>query len=206
VLNIELLLRSQLVKDALSAVLIAAGFSVFNERDPDNRCGIVIIDVDDCRDREFVQLLRQRGARVVALADEPGSRGSSAAEIMPLSGVLTHEVSADDLVQALRRIGAGERVFPDDWVLQPGAPTPSSDIELQSANGRLSASERQLLGHVVAGHSDTEIAHRLGMTEGAVKLDLKALFSKIKVDNRTQATIWSLTNLPELDPNPHGFV
>jgi len=205
-LDVELLLRSRLVKDVLSAVLIAAGFSVVHETDPDNCYKIVIIDFDDWRDWELVQLLQSRGAKVVVLADEAGSRGSSAAEITPLSGVLTHELSATALVQALRRIGAGERVFPDDWLLQQSLPTPSPGIELQSASGRLSPSERQMLAHVVEGHSDTVIARHLGMTEPAVKLDFKALFSKIGVDNRTQATIWSLTSLPELDPKPRSFV
>jgi len=204
-LDVELLLHSRLVKDALSAVLIAAGFSVVRETDPDNCYKIVVIDFDDCREWELVQLRQSRGAKVVALADEAGSRGSSAAEITPLSGVLTHELSATALVQALRRIRAGERVFPDDWLLQQSAPAPSPRIEPRS-NGRLSPSERQMLAHVVEGHSDTVIAHHLGMTEAAVKLDLKALFSKIGVDNRTQATIWSLTSLPKLDPTPRGFV
>jgi DNA-binding NarL/FixJ family response regulator len=195
-LDVELLLRSRLVKDTLSAVLIAAGFSVIHENDQDNYYKIVIIDFDDCRDWELVQLLQSRGAKVVALADETGSRGSSAT---PLSGVLTHNLSANAFVQALHRIGAGERLFPDDWFLQQSAPTPSPRIEL-------SPSERQMLAHVVEGRSDTVIARHLGMTEAAVKLDLKALFSKIGVDNRTQATIWALANLPELDPKPRGFV
>jgi DNA-binding NarL/FixJ family response regulator len=37
-----------------------------------------------------------------------------------------------------------------------------------------------------------------------VKVHLKNLLHKIRVDNRTQAAIWALSNLPE--PGAAGFV
>ena len=37
------------------------------------------------------------------------------------------------------------------------------------------------------------------MTEATVKVHLKSVLRKISVENRTQAAIWALGNLPELD-------
>jgi two-component system, NarL family, nitrate/nitrite response regulator NarL len=204
--SIELLLRSRLVNEALSAVLIEAGFFVVRDQDPDNCCTIVIIDFHASTDRQLVQLLQCRSAKIVALTNEADSLAMNTADITPLSGVLTHELSADDVVRSLRRIGAGERLFPDGWVPRQSQSESSPGSPPQAAGVRLSPSECQLLARVVEGHSDKMIAHRLGVTEATAKLQLKSLLGKIRVDNRTQATIWALTNPPELDPNPRGFV
>jgi two-component system nitrate/nitrite response regulator NarL len=40
------------------------------------------------------------------------------------------------------------------------------------------------------------IARELGITEAVVKVHLKRLLRKIRVENRTQAAIWALANLP----------
>jgi two-component system, NarL family, nitrate/nitrite response regulator NarL len=203
--SIELLLRSRLVKETLSAVLIEAGFFVVREEDRADYHTIVIIDFDDCKDREIIGLFQSRGAKIVALTSEAGNLAINPADITPLSGVLTHELSANDVVRSLRRIGTGERLFPDGWVPRQSLPKPSPGGPPQSAGVRLSPSECRLLAHIVEGHSDKAIAHQLGMTEATAKLQLKSLLGKIRVDNRTQATIWALTNLPELDPTPRGF-
>ena len=61
----------------------------------------------------------------------------------------------------------------------------------------LSPRERQVIVHVLSGHPDKVIAQDLGMTEAAAKAQLESLLRKVNVDNRTQATIWALKNLPE---------
>ena len=42
------------------------------------------------------------------------------------------------------------------------------------------------------------IARHLGMAEATAKVYLQSLLRKIKVENRTQAAIWALSNFPEL--------
>jgi two-component system, NarL family, nitrate/nitrite response regulator NarL len=56
-----------------------------------------------------------------------------------------------------------------------------------------------VLFHVLEGHSNKVIAQHFGMTEAAAKVRLERLLCKIRVDNRTQAAIWALANLPESD-------
>jgi DNA-binding CsgD family transcriptional regulator len=70
----------------------------------------------------------------------------------------------------------------------------------------LSPSERELLLQVVEGHSTKRIAWHLGVNEITAKINLKSVLRKIRVNNRTQAAIWALDNLPELDPTPRGSV
>jgi two-component system nitrate/nitrite response regulator NarL len=69
----------------------------------------------------------------------------------------------------------------------------------------LSLREREVLLQVVDGHSTKRIAWHLGVSEATAKANLKSLMRKIRVNNRTQAAIWALDNLAELDPSPLGF-
>jgi len=61
----------------------------------------------------------------------------------------------------------------------------------------LSLQEREILSHVLEGHPNAVISRQLAISETAAKRRLKRLLRKIKVDNRTQATIWALANLSE---------
>ena len=115
--GIELLLRSRLVKESLSAILTEAGFLISCRPDLDNDNIIVVIDFEDYKDREAIRAHQSRGVKIVVLADGADNLGMSADEIAPLSGVLTHELSAKAFVQSLRLICSGERVFPRDVAL-----------------------------------------------------------------------------------------
>jgi two-component system, NarL family, nitrate/nitrite response regulator NarL len=199
VFKIQLLLRSPLLKEALSAILTEAGFAVSHNPNFDNGEAIVVIDFDDCKDQEAVRAHQSRGAKIVALAGRSDSLNMSVDDIAVLSGVLTHELPASAFVQSLRLIGSGERVFPRDVALAR-APSPHPPGTAPRSGGiRLSPREREVLALLVEGHSNKVIAHRLGMTEATVKVHIKSILRKIGVENRTQAAVWALANLPELD-------
>jgi two-component system nitrate/nitrite response regulator NarL len=204
--KIELSLRSRLVRDTLSAVLSAAEFLVLDGPDSDNRDTIVIIDRDDPRDPETVRAHQARGLKIVLLASDADRLELNDLQIAPLSGVLTYDLSADTLVQCLRLICSGERVFPRDVVLERNSIAQLSSTKPQSDGVRLSPREREVLLRVVEGHPNKVIAWQLHIAEATVKVHLKSLQRKIRVSNRTQAAIWALANLPELDPTPRGFV
>jgi two-component system nitrate/nitrite response regulator NarL len=207
--KIELLLRSLLARDALSAVLTGAGFSVSREQDQCDDNVTVIIDVDDCQDPEILQAHQQRGVKIVVLAKDTDSLEMDQDQIAALSGILTYGLSADAFVRSLRLICSGQRVFPRNLVLRPKPQAPSSRTEHRSNGDYLSPREREVLAHLVAGHSNRAIAQHLGTAEATVKVHLKSLLRKINAGNRTQAAIWALSNLPDLpkwDATPCGFV
>jgi two-component system, NarL family, nitrate/nitrite response regulator NarL len=205
VTKIELLLRLRLVKDALSSVLIDAGFAVFQELTRGDNDTIVLIDFDGYKDPESVSIHQSRGVKIVALMSKADSLEIAFDEIAPLSGILTYDLSADTFVRSLLLISSGERVFPHDLSLRRKSARPPS--EDRSNDARLSPREKEILSHLVAGHSNKLIARHLGITEATVKVHLKHMLRKIRVENRTQAAIWALANLPEPEPDttPHGF-
>jgi two-component system, NarL family, nitrate/nitrite response regulator NarL len=205
VTKIELLFGLRLVRDALSSVLMDAGFAVFQELTQGDNDTIVLIDFDGCKDPESVSTHQSRGVKIVALMSKADSLEIEFDEIAPLSGILTYDLSADTFVRSLLLISSGERVFPHDLSLRRKSARPPS--EDRSNDSRPSPREKEILSHLMAGHSNKLIARHLGITEATVKVHLKHVLRKIRVENRTQAAIWALANLPEPKPDttPHGF-
>jgi two-component system nitrate/nitrite response regulator NarL len=195
--KVELLLRLRLVKDALSSVLMGAGFTVFVEPIQGDNETVAVINFEDCKDPEIVSALQSRGVKIVALMSKADSREIAFDEITPLSGILTYDLSAAALVQSLLLIASGERVFPHYLAFErkPAITSP----EHQSDAVRLSPREKEILSSLVAGHPNKLIARYLGIAEATVKVHLKSVQRKIRVENRTQAAIWALANLPEVD-------
>jgi two-component system, NarL family, nitrate/nitrite response regulator NarL len=203
-LKIELLLRSRLIKEALSSMLTTDGFSVSREQDRHDDHVTVIIDIDIYRETELIDAHRANGDKVVVLASGADTLEMDDERIGVLSGILTYDLSGEAFLRSLRLICAGERVFPRD--LAPGRRLPLPvDGEARSDRNRLSPREREVLSHLLVGHANKVIARQLGTSEATVKVHLKNLLRKIKVDNRTQAAIWALSNLPELQPASRGF-
>jgi DNA-binding NarL/FixJ family response regulator len=127
-------------------------------------------------------------------------------ETSKLSKAALHEL--DRSLEFLQHLCAGERVFPGDLALGLKPNVPSSRTE-HRFDSDLAPGEWELLAHLVAGRSNKTIAQHLGIAEATVKVHLKNLLRSIKVDNRTQAAVWALSNLPdlpELDATPRGFV
>jgi two-component system, NarL family, nitrate/nitrite response regulator NarL len=195
-LTIELLLRSRLVKDALASVAIEAGFSVSHEVVPGAKDTIALIDFDDCADQEVIGAHQRRGAKLVVLAHVADTVEVSPDAIVPLSGFLTYDLSAAAFMRCLRLICCGERVLPNDLALGKKAPGPSPNSESRFGGDHLSPREKEILSHVVEGDSNKKIARHLNIAEATVKVHLKSVLRKIRVENRTQAAIWALSNLP----------
>jgi two-component system, NarL family, nitrate/nitrite response regulator NarL len=198
--KIELLLRFRLVNDALSSVLRDAGFTVFHEPTPSDDETIVLVDFEDCRAPESLSAYRSRAVKIVALMSKADSLEIEFDQIAPLSGILTYDLSTATLVRSLLLVSSGERVFPHDLALR--RKSASTSLEDRSNDARLSPREKEILSHLVAGHSNKLIARHLGITEATVKVHLKSVQRKIRVENRTQAAIWALANLPQFNARP----
>jgi len=57
---------------------------------------------------------------------------------------------------------------------------------------RLSPREEVILKSVVRGHSNKVIARTCGVADATVKVHLKSILRKLRVENRTQAAIWGV--------------
>ena len=99
-------------------------------------------------------------------------------------GFLLKDTPADDLIETVRRVHAGEAfiqpeiasrllrelINPQDTAIEP-----------------LSEREREVLVLVAQGQSNREIAESLVLAEGTVKNHVSNVLSKLQAENRTQA-------------------
>jgi len=110
-------------------------------------------------------------------------------------GFLMKDMSIEALVQSLRLVMMGEKVFPSPLaaLLISGQATKSS-TDLVSSKRSVSQREAQILRCLLLGDSNKLIAKHLDITEATVKVHLKSLLRKIDATNRTQAAIWGLHN------------
>ncbi|HYD67108.1 response regulator transcription factor [Azospirillum sp.] len=110
-------------------------------------------------------------------------------------GFLMKDMSTDALVQSLRLVMMGEKVFPSPLaaLLISGQATKAS-TDLPPSKRNVSQREAQILRCLLLGDSNKLIAKHLDITEATVKVHLKSLLRKIDATNRTQAAIWGLHN------------
>ena len=100
------------------------------------------------------------------------------------SGYIPKTISGQALINALRLVLAGESYLPPSILLDNGAPVappPASPLST------LSARERQILGYLIEGQTNKEIARRLELQEITIKIHLRNVYRKIGAINRAQA-------------------
>lgn len=158
---------------------------------------LVLCDLDEEEViQETVDRLRSvfQNARLVMMTGMKEPRIVLAALMAGMDGCVVKNISADALVQSLRLVLIGERVFPTQHLT--ALLTRRDPEEEASATWRkgLSPRETQILRCLVGGDSNKVIANRLGTAEQTVKVHLKSLLRKIGATNRTQAAVWALNN------------
>lgn len=104
------------------------------------------------------------------------------------SGYLIKDVLGTDLVDAIRRVAAGDSLLDPTvtgLVLDRIRRGDEDPPELR----RLSPREREILSLIAEGLTNREIARRLTLTEPTVKTYVSRLFTKLDIERRTQAAI-----------------
>jgi DNA-binding NarL/FixJ family response regulator len=109
------------------------------------------------------------------------------------SGFLLKDAEPDDLLRAIRVVAAGEGMLAPAVtrrLIQAFASgTPTTPPESAPTLDALTPREREVLGLIAAGLSNTEIGVELGVATGTVKTHVNALLAKLGVRDRVQATI-----------------
>jgi two-component system nitrate/nitrite response regulator NarL len=131
--------------------------------------------------------------RIVVLTETIQVNRLSEALSAGADGYLLKNMSADALHQSLQLVLLGEKVFPtdlarlltNDWMAAK-----SGTAQADHVNG-LSDREMQILGYLLNGAQNKQIARDLQICEGTVKVHLKAILKKIGAQNRTQAALWA---------------
>jgi DNA-binding NarL/FixJ family response regulator len=97
------------------------------------------------------------------------------------SGFVHAEMMPNQLVRALAVAARGELVAPRELLRYVLTKDHSADLDT------LSVRQREILGYVVEGLSNAEIARRLYLSESTIKQHLRAAYKLLRVSNRTEA-------------------
>ena len=157
---------------------------------------IVILDIALVDGREVVAELAKRNIKCVVLTTLDDALSVCNALAAGANGYILKGVSGLTLIDALKRVHAGQPyVTPELAVrlLVGGKLLPKREAKVQAA---LTYRERQLLDHISKGHTNREIADKLGLTVATTKIYLTQLFNKMRVRSRLQAVIAARNKMP----------
>jgi DNA-binding NarL/FixJ family response regulator len=110
------------------------------------------------------------------------------------SGFLLKDTLAPDLLSAIRVVARGDAVVApsvtrrllERYVGIGSTPaTPTADLDI------LTAREREVLGLIARGLSNTEIADSLFLSEGTVKTHVSRVLAKLGLRDRVQAVVYA---------------
>jgi len=95
------------------------------------------------------------------------------------SGFVVKEMPLERLLEAIRKIHQGEQYIPSEIATRMSGRVLS----------QLSSREVEVLTLIARGLSNKEIAARLSLVEGTVKVHVTNILSKLRVSDRTQAIL-----------------
>jgi DNA-binding NarL/FixJ family response regulator len=103
-------------------------------------------------------------------------------------GLLPLTASSEEIISALAALSQGLWVaFPEfiqPWFKKSGAPHKNADLQPVET---LTRREMQTLQHLAEGFANKEIALRMGISVQTVKYHIASIYSKLGVNNRTEA-------------------
>ena len=161
----------------------AAALEAYGRLQPD----VVLLDLQmpGMGGLEVIERLRLDSpkAKIIVLTTYEGDVQAVRALKAGASGYLLKSSARRELVDAITAVAAGRR-----YVLAEVA----QDIAVHAAEEPLTPREVQVLEVVASGKGNKAIARELGVSEDTIKAQLRSLFAKLDVTDRTEAVMVGL--------------
>jgi two-component system, NarL family, nitrate/nitrite response regulator NarL len=193
--GMEELLRSRGVEVVASVGSGEEGVRLAQQLAPD----ILLLDVKmpGMNGIETLNALRAAGvqAPVVMLTMSREDTDLRAALRAGAQGYLLKDMDPEDLVPALESAVRGDNIVAKEMVgtlarMVQGDPAKEADAPRSVAPfSELTPREQEILEHVAEGLSNKMIARALNITDGTVKLHVKAILRKLGVHSRVEAAV-----------------
>lgn len=199
--------KNEIVREGLRRILVDQFFrveamtpeqAVSAELSAEDNPHLVIVDAaSNTESIETCRTLRERfpSARLVLMGDNHGIDNIAAAFAAGVDGYLIKAIPCEPLVGALKLILMGEKIVPSqtvDALVDPRSRFTCGNREAMRAGANLSDRELEILECLILGEANKLISRRLTITEATVKVHVKAILRKLRVQNRTQAAIWAV--------------
>ncbi|HWA86569.1 MAG TPA: response regulator transcription factor [Opitutus sp.] len=155
------------------------GIEAYRQHRPD----VVILDLrlPGLTGVETIRALRREFGTARILIYSNYARGEEVYQAMQAgaAGIIVKEMALDRLLEAIRVVHSGGQFVPPQVAARLG--------ERTLAN--LSRREMEVLALVAKGLSNKEIAARLGLVVGTIKIYVANIYSKLGVSDRTRALV-----------------
>jgi DNA-binding NarL/FixJ family response regulator len=158
---------------------------------------IVDLNLPDGSGTDLIKDLRASRPRAKALVLSAISGQKYLAEAIEAgaAGVMHKSTPMSDLVEAVRRLAAGEQLLSQQEVIEAlryiGRER-ESHREAQALSEKLTPREREVLQALAEGLSDKEIAQRLHVGVGTVHSHVANILSKLEVSSRLQVLVFAV--------------
>ena len=156
-----------------------------------------IIILDFAQGAEAVSSLKaaQPQARTVVFAESAELAHLADMFSAGADGYLLKSITPSALIESLRLVALGEKVFPSmltDFLGAMRASQSGTSERVRVGDVALSQRELDIIRRLADGHSNKAIAKELSITEATVKVHLKTVLRKLGATNRTQVAIWAV--------------
>ena len=160
---------------------------------------------------EQIELLREKhpAGRLAIVADHYRLADLASAFRAGASGYFVNAMTCDLFIKSIELVAMGETIFPpaflsfaldaeSNHVDKPTLRIENSQAILVTTKDpiapHLSPREKSILQCLIEGDSNKSIARKIDIAEATVKVHVKAILRKVRVQNRTQAAIWGMNN------------
>jgi DNA-binding NarL/FixJ family response regulator len=174
------------------ALSVCPGPEGLAEQAQAEKAGIILLDVTASVSLEAITRLCASlpTVPVVLWIDEPATEFISQALSSGVLGLIRKRSSQNALLECLREVALHRLWVENDLSRQL----------LSTRSVKLTRRERQLSSLLAQGLKNKEIAYRLGITEGTVKVYLSRLYGKLGVNDRFDLALFALKNLGATQP------
>jgi len=119
------------------------------------------------------------------------------------SGFLLKDIKGNGLVDAIRRIAAGENLLDTERARRLRESWSDGDVLDPRVRG-LSPQERRILDHLAAGMTNRQIGEDMNLAEKTVKNYVTSVLAKLGMERRTQAAVYAATHPPKRSHRPES--
>ena len=168
------------------------GIEIVAEKQPD----VVLLDMrmPDMTGTEALSVLRKHYPEMPISMLTTSREESDVVEALQggAQGYLLKDMEPNELIDALQQIVKGHTVVAKELtsVLAKAVQGENQPSDAQASSlDDLTPREREILCHLADGQSNKVIARNLGISDGTVKLHVKAILRKLDVHSRVEAAV-----------------
>lgn len=176
---------------------------------------IILLDLrmPDIGGLQVLQLAKQRGIKIPIVMLTTSNEEQDLVDTLRngAQGYLLKDMEPDELVSALRDIEKGKNVIAQGLTdvlarVVQGEPAIEDDTNPETPFSELTPRELEILCLLADGQSNKIIARNLGISDGTVKLHVKAILRKLNVHSRVEAAVIAVEQGLRQSNNPNNIL